>query len=140
MDNATQLVGTWKLVSWTVMIGNGSVSFPYGKNPVGYLTYTSDGHMSAEIMNSDREQSNPSLHAELACSQTIPDADKVHAYNTYLSYCGRYTVDGETVTHHVNASLIPSWDKTEQHRPFRLAEGRLTIGDPASQILVWERA
>ena len=140
MNTATQLVGTWKLVSWTIKDDNGLDYFPYGKNPVGYLTYTSDGYMSAEIMDSDRKQSNPSLHAELACTQTIPDDDRVHAYNTYLSYCGRYTIDGGTVTHHVNASLIPSWDKTDQHRPFRIAEERLIIGDPASQLLVWERA
>jgi hypothetical protein len=95
--------------------------------------------MSAEIMDPDRRQSDPHFPLETASAQTLPDADRARAYSTYVSYCGTYTVEGDTVTHHVRAALIPSWTGSDQRRRFRLDEGRLIIG-AGGHRLVWERA
>ena len=95
--------------------------------------------MSAEIMAPDRQQSDPNVPLELATAQTLPEPDRARAYSTYVSYCGTYTVEGSTVTHHVKAGLIPSWTGSEQARPFRFDHGRLIIGEGA-QKLTWERA
>jgi len=43
---------------------------------VGYLIYTADGYMSAEIMDPDRRQSNPDFPLEMAAAQTLPDSDR----------------------------------------------------------------
>ncbi len=61
----------------------------------------------------------------------VKDLDRARAYNTYLSYCGTYTVEGNTVTHHVKAGLIPSRTGSDQ--------GRLIIGTAGIQKLIWER-
>jgi hypothetical protein len=139
MSDANPFIGTWKLVSWEVTQPDGTIRFPYGKEVIGYLVYTADGYMSAQIMDPDRRQSNPQFPLELATAQTLPDADRARAYSTYLSYCGTYTVKGNTVTHHVKAGLIPSWTGSEQPRPFRFEDGRLVIG-VGHQKLTWERA
>ncbi len=133
------LVGTWKLVSWEVTQPNSTIHYPYGKDVIGYLTYTADGYMSAEIMDPDRQQSDPNFRLETATAQTLPDADRARAYSSYLSYCGTYTVEGGVVTHHVKAGLIPSWTGSEQVRPYRFEHGRLII-EVGHQRLTWERA
>ncbi len=139
MTSLNPFVGTWKLVSWEVIQPDGTIHYPYGKDVVGYLIYTADGYMSAEIMNPDRQQSNPSFPLEIAAAQTLPDPDRARAYSTYLSYCGTYTVEGNTMTHHVKAGLIPSWTGSEQVRHFKFDQGRLILG-LGNQKLIWERA
>ncbi len=139
MPDSNSFVGTWKLVSWEVRQPDGTLHHPYGRDVVGYLTYTAEGYMSAEIMDPDRQQSHPGFPLELATSQTLPDPDRARAYSTYVSYCGTYTVEGNTVTHHVKAGLIPSWTGSEQPRLFRFDGGRLILG-AGNQKLIWERA
>ncbi len=139
MKKSNPLVGTWKLISWEVRQPDGTIHHMYGKDVVGYLIYTADGYMSAEIMDPDRRQSDPSFPLEFAGSQTLPDADRTRAYSTYLSYCGTYTVEDTRVIHHVKVGLIPSWTRSEQVRPFRFDGGRLII-ERDVQKLIWERA
>ena len=139
MSVSNSFVGTWKLVAWEVTQPDGTVHHQYGKDVVGYLIYTADGYMSAEIMDLDRQQSDPYFPLEIAAAQTLPDPDRARAYSTYLSYCGTYTVEGDTVTHHVKVGLIPSWTGSEQPRHFRFEHGCLIIGE-GTQKLIWERA
>ena len=139
MADSNPFVGTWKLTSWEVTERDGTIRYPYGKSVVGYLIYTADGYMSAEIMDPDRQQSDPDFPLEIAALQTLSDPDRARAYSTYLSYCGTYTVEGDTVTHHVKAGLIPSWTGSEQPRRFRFDQGLLIIGS-GTQKLTWERA
>jgi len=139
MTDSNPFVGTWKLISWEVTQPDGTIYYLYGKDVVGYLIYTADGYMSSEIMDPDRQQSDPYFPLETAAAQTLPDPDRARAYSTYLSYCGTYTVEGNTETHHVKAGLIPSWTSSEQARPFRFDHGRLII-ERGGQKLTWERA
>ena len=139
MKDPSPFVGTWKLASWEVRQPDGTVHYLYGRNVVGYLIYTADGYMSAEIMDPDRQQSDPDFPLEVAGAQTLGDEDRARAYGTYLSYCGTYTVEGDTVTHHVKAGLIPSWTGSEQRRQCRFEQGRLIIGRGPHE-LTWERA
>jgi len=139
MSDSNPFVGTWKLVSWEVTQPDGTIHDPYGKNVVGYLTYTADGYMSAEIMDPNRRQSNPKFPLEMAATQTLSDPDRARAYSTYLSYCGTYTMEGDTVIHHVRAGLIPSWTGSEQVRHFKFDHNRLIL-EGGNQKLIWERA
>jgi len=139
MTDSNPLIGAWKLISWQVMQSDGRIQYPYGKDVVGYLIYTADGYMSAQIMDPDRQQSDPSFPLEPAAAQTLPEPDRVRAYSTYLAYCGTYTIKGNTVTHHVKVGLVPSWTGSEQVRPFRFEQGRLII-EPGNDKLIWERA
>lgn len=139
MANPTSLVGTWRLRSWTIARPDGTLHHPYGQNVVGYLTYTTDGTMSAEIMDPDRLQSDPHFPLQPASDQTLSAPDRARAYSTYLSYCGTFTVEGDVVTHHVKAGLVPAWTGSDQVRHFRLENGTLVIAS-GGQTLVWERA
>jgi len=137
MADSNPFVGTWKLVSWEIRQPDGTIHYLYGKDVVGYLIYMADGYVSSEIMDPDRQQSDPNFPLENAAAQTLPDPDRARAYSTYVSYCGTYTVDGDTVTHHVKAGLIPSWTGSEQVRHFKFDQGRLII-ERGNQKLTWE--
>ncbi len=139
MPEFSPFVGTWKLVSWEVTQPDGTIHYPYGRDVVGYLIYTADGYVSAEIMDPDRRQSDSHFPLEMAAAQTLPDSDRARAYSTYVSYCGTYSVEGDTLVHHVKAGLIPSWTGSAQPRPFKFDHGRLIIG-AGYQKLIWERA
>ena len=47
-------VGTWRLVSYIYEYENGDVTYPYGKDASGYITYGADGYMSVALMSSNR--------------------------------------------------------------------------------------
>jgi hypothetical protein len=140
MENNNPFIGTWKLISWENTGPDGEVTFPYGKHPVGYLLYTENGHMAAEIMDPDRHQHDAGFAVEPAFAQTLADEDRLAAYNTYLSYCGTYSycIEDGVMIHHVKAGLIPSWVGNDQHRHFTLKDGKLYLGDKRAQ-LIWER-
>ena len=139
MTESNPFIGTWKLVSWELTQPDGTIRYLYGKDVVGYLMYTADGYMSAQIMDPDRQQSDPNFPLETAEAQTLPDPDRARAYSTYVAYCGTYTVEGDKVIHHVKAGLIPSWTGSDQRRRFRFELGRLIIGS-GKHKLTWERA
>ena len=48
------LVGSWKLISLESRDANGSISYPWGKDALGYLMYNADGYMSVTVMSSKR--------------------------------------------------------------------------------------
>ncbi len=40
------LIGTWRLISWeNRSVVDGQVSYPLGKDAVGYIVYNQDGYM-----------------------------------------------------------------------------------------------
>jgi hypothetical protein len=52
---------------------------------------------------------------------------KVRAFASYFSYGGRYSVDGDTITHHVLFCLSPNWVGTPQVRRFALGPESATL-------------
>ena len=135
------LIGTWKLVSWENRSLDGQVTYPLGEDAVGYISYTQDGYVFVSMMRSDRTQftSGDLLGASAQ--------EKVHAAETYVTYCGRYDFRGNTVVHHVELSLFPNWVGVDQERLVEIAGNRLTVstrtmlleGIQRSGHLVWER-
>jgi hypothetical protein len=71
------------------------------------------------------------------------------AYESYLAYCGKYSVDvaAGTVTHHISACTIPNWTGIDMIRYFTLEDNRLTLNSPPlllgggvrRGLLIWER-
>ena len=145
---ADSFVGTWRLVSWEQADASGEAIYPYGEVPEGQLVYTSEGQMSAHLMNPG---------ASLA-DATASGAEEIigQAMRGYFAYYGTYTVDASagTVTHRVRGSLAPTWIGTDQVRAFEFLDGnRLQLsaalreddnvaratGTRGRQVLVWER-
>ena len=77
------LIGTWKLLSWENRAADGRVTYPLGKDAVGYIIHTGDGYMSVAIMNPHRTGfSSEDLLGGSA-------AEKARSAETYVSSCGR---------------------------------------------------
>jgi hypothetical protein len=135
-------VGAWRLVSCEYRSMAGEVINPFGENPFGYLLYTEDGYMSATIMSPDR----PNFSSEDIRGGT--SEEKAVAYDTYLSYAGRYEIRGEKVIHHAEVSLTPNQTGKPQERFWEFEGDRLSlrtapillVGALRTARLVWERA
>lgn len=106
------LVGTWRLVDWTVSIGNRIVK-PFGGKSTGLLTYTSDGRMTASLMKKGRESIGTTSFAEATSRQ------RAAASTGYISYAGSYHIAGDLVHHQVELSLFPDWEGDVQTRQIR---------------------
>ena len=139
--DSDSFVGTWKLVSYEVRSADGKVIYPWGKKPEGRLMYASDGHVSVARMAPDR----PKFEARELKFGT-PE-EKVAAVDKYISYAGRYEVQGDKVVHHVEVCLFPNWVGKDQKRNFRFDGNRLYLStdpDPRDEkhktgYLIWER-
>jgi Lipocalin-like domain len=138
-----KLVGTWVLVSARNRMKDGSERFypDLGAHGKGYLVYTADGHMCAQLMNPDRpkwkEFDKPT------------EAEKISAIDGFSAYCGRYEVDEEqgTLVHLPELAWSPNYVGTRQLRPYTLQDGLLTFaGKPLdepeveSYSITWRRA
>jgi hypothetical protein len=136
------LIGTWRLVSWeNRSVVDGEVSYPLGKDAVGYIMYSQNGYMSVAIMRSDR--------AKFAAGDLLRASveERAQAAGTYVSYCGRYEFRGDTVVHRVELSLFPNWIGVEQERLVEVTGERLMLstrpillgGVQRTAHLIWER-
>ena len=140
--SSNPLIGTWRLISWeTRSVDGQKVSYPLGKDAVGYIMYDPDGYMFVAIERPNR--------AKFAAGDLLGGTteEKVQAASTYVSYCGQYEFQGDTVVHHVELSLFPNWVGSDQERLVELRGNRLTLstrpillGDILQTAhLIWER-
>ena len=136
------LVGTWRLLSWEIRSVDGQkISYPLGKDAVGYIIYTQDGYMSVAISRPNRQ--------EFGTGDLLGGSaeEKAQAASTYVSYCGRYEFHGDTVSHYVEVSLFPNWVGVEQERLVAFKGNRLSLstrpmllgGIQQTAHLIWER-
>ena len=122
-----RLVGAWELVDVVEVPEDGSaVRRPFGERPAGFILYTPDGYMSAQIMRRDRPAAAGAwtdLTAE-ECGQQAKG---------YLAYSGPYTVDEETgaLTHTMAVSLFPGWLGQTQPRVAHLEGDALELSSAA---------
>lgn len=126
IKSANKLAGTWRLVEAVDLDSATSRwTYPYGKNPKGFFTYTRSGIVNLNI----------STDAPIRISE---DSAKNYSINleNWLGhyaggYFGTYTVDPDksVVTHHVQGGSIPWYNDTDQPRPFTLKGDTLILGD-----------
>jgi hypothetical protein len=122
---ARHLEGSWRLLSFALRSPDGALSYPYGKDAVGKLTYTRDGNQWATV-------------ARRGVSKNLPDA---------LWYTGSFDINlkRREIVHHVQYSSISAWEGTDLVRGFKLRDGRLTLTiappSPGGQtgVLKWKR-
>lgn len=141
LDELHALVGAWRLMSWENRAEDGQISHPMGSNPVGYLIYTPDSAFSVMISRQGRR----SFDVGDLLGGTV--AEKVHAVESFVAYGGRYTLEGDRVTHHVELSLFPNWVGTDQQRMVELTGDQLVLsagplllaGKEQTARLVWAR-
>jgi hypothetical protein len=119
------VVGAWELVSFVTRdTATGEERHPLGTAPRGQILYTDDGHMSAQLAESDTAG--------------------------YVAYGGRFSV-GEatsTVHHDVTMSMMPELLARPQFRQAGVDGDHLTLsatttddaGATTHSTLVWRRA
>lgn len=142
-QSSKTLVGTWKLESATITTDTGEVRNSWGAHPIGFITYTEDGRMSAILTVDNRKP--------LSVSDFIsaPADERAEAFATMNAYAGRYTFTGEEAIHHVEAASMPNDVGTDLKRLVKLEGDQLTllVAKPylrggmmvRSQQLVWKR-
>ena len=142
MSAKKPLVGTWQLLSWENVDGKGNITYPFGKDAVGYVLYSEDGYMSTTLMTANR----PNFDTDDVLGGTTEE--RARAEETYVAYCGEYEINGNKVIHHIKASLFPNWVGVDQERFFEFTDERLTLSTPPILIdgklqkayLIWKRA
>src|SRR5262245_5910127 len=138
---ANPLVGTWRLVSVENRDTDGRVTYPFGRKPVGFITYTADGHMAVNFGRADR------AHLPVDDWLAASDTEIAAAAREYTAYCGTYEYRDGTVVHRVTLSLRPNWIGGEQVRLVALNGDTVTLSTLPRSIggrqqvasLVWQR-
>ena len=140
-DIARQLVGTWRLVSWTQRLADGT-SRPDPRN-VGYIIYTDAGYMCYSSMAADRphwaSDNNPT-GAEAVATMGVP----------FNAYCARVEVHADEgfVLHHVEVDKSPNMIGRVRKRWFTFqGPDRVALRMDPSELappvvestLLWER-
>ena len=120
------LVGTWKLVSAEDTTDKGVKKDAFGKDPVGFLTYTADGRMMAIISNGGRKS------LSVPDSIAAPSEERAAAFSTFGAYAGRYTLTGDRVVHHVEVASLQNRVGTDLTRTIvKLEQNRLILRTPS---------
>lgn len=140
MAAAKQLLGVWRLVSWTQSGVDGSTR--PGLTDVGNLIYTDANRMCAVMMDSKRPRWTPGPPASVD--------QAVARFSGFISYCARVEVHAREgfVLHHVDLERSPNIVGTIRKRWFSFdGPNRLTLRIDAAELgptvkdstLVWER-
>jgi hypothetical protein len=132
-----QLVGTWKLVSASSSTAAGERSEPYGLSPVGFLTY-GGGRVTAMISYGGRKPLSVG-------AGTVEE--QAEAFKTFLAYTGRYTLNGDQVTHHVEVSSIQNYVGRDLVRIVKFQGDQIVLVTPPTRVngkvqtleLTWQR-
>jgi hypothetical protein len=136
-----RLVGTWKLVSALSTTSKGEPSEPpYGPSPVGFLTYTGEGRVTALISYGGRKPLSGGGGARAQEEQS-------EAFKTFLAYAGRYTLSGDNVTHHIEISSIQNYVDRDLVRSVKFQGDQLILVTPPTPVngkvqiieLTWQR-
>lgn len=126
-----RFLGTWRLVSQVTHRADGTTVYPRGEDAIGILMYDASGNMAVQLMRAG------GTSARLGSFDT--------ALNDFLAYFGTYSVDVETVTHHVQGCSYARWLGIEQVRHYKFDEqgDRLTLTvegkDKERYVLIWQR-
>jgi hypothetical protein len=137
-----QIVGTWSLVSIRYVRPDGSAVEPFGPNVKGMLFFDGTRFATQAIAaNLPKFASNNRMIGTLQEYEAISQG--------VVAYFGTYTVHeaDRIFTLHIERSLFPNWEATDQQRKFEFVGDELrysaanSTANPAEAAqLVWKRA
>jgi hypothetical protein len=137
-----RLVGTWKLVSTEETLKDGTTRpySEYGTNGKGFLMYSRDGYMCADLINPDRPKWADPAHPTVE--------EKSAAAEHSFAYCGRYEIDVKKnqIVHLPEVATDMGYVGSRQIRPYKFEDARLVLsGDETEKPgvrrwkIVWEK-
>jgi Lipocalin-like domain len=143
------LIGIWNLISAIAIYSDGTTdSEVYGANPTGYITYTAEGQMMVMFSRSNRPSFSQDVRSPFSEEMSaVPIEELAQAFTSFNAYAGTYTLNGNTVSHHLTLASIPNRVGTTLIRTFTISGDRITlrtpetINDGVEMVfeLVWER-
>jgi len=120
---------------------DGQLTYPFGPDAVGYYIFSESGYMSVSLMPSNRRK--------FAAGDIMGGSteEKVAAAETYISYSGKYEIQGDKLVVHAEVGFFPNWMGVDQVRILKLAGNSLSLSTPPllargvqqTAHLVWER-
>ncbi|HJU32094.1 MAG TPA: lipocalin-like domain-containing protein [Hyphomicrobiaceae bacterium] len=133
----SQLVGSWKLVSYQLILDSDPPKDQLGKEPKGELILTNDGRVITILASDTR-----------APAKT--DQERSELFKSMIAYAGKYRIEGKEIITTVEVSWNEAWNGTDQRRLWRIEDGKLFIesvpqpstlfpGKTAVGRSVWER-
>jgi Lipocalin-like domain len=134
-----KLLGTWKLVSASSTTSSGERGeTPYGPDPVGFLSYTGDGRVTAMISYGGRKPLSFG-------GGTLEE--QAEGFKTFLAYAGRYSLSDDKVTHHIEISSIQNYVGRDLVRSVQFQGDQITLITPPTRMngkiqtveLIWQR-
>ncbi len=138
----SQLVGTWRFVSSTQRLADGTTrpDPQTGPKGIGYLIYTRTGQVCVVVGNSERQR----WHSP----QAPADGEVRNAFDGLTAYAGTFQVNESerSVVHHIEIDRVPNYIGAERKRFCSVAGNRLTLraAPPLPTgvqewTIVWER-
>jgi Lipocalin-like domain len=133
-----QLVGTWKLVSASSVTPKGERNeAAYGVGPAGVLAYSEEGRVTSVIAYGGRKLLSVGAKVE----------DQAEAFNTFIAYTGRYTLNDDRVVHHIEISSIQNYVGKDLVRNLQYQGDELVLTTPPTMVngkiqsiaLTWQR-
>jgi Lipocalin-like domain len=127
-DMARQLVGSWKLSSWTIQVIGGEATEPFGPNPKGRAVFTADGYVAFVIVAANRK---PATNNE----------ESATLLKSLLAYTGKFMIEGDKFTTKVDISGNELLTGQDQVRFFKFEGDKLIIrtAEQASSVLPGKR-
>lgn len=119
-QSASDLVGTWQLVSAVNTAKDGAKSDVFGAEPKGMMIFDANGHFVQVLTRSGL----PKFAADNRLQGT-PDENKAIVQGS-ISLYGTYTVADKVLVLHVESGTWPSWTGTDQKRPLTFSGDQLT--------------
>jgi hypothetical protein len=128
-NGSERLIGTWKLVSASSTDASGQpLEPPYGTNPVGFLTYTEDGRVTALISYGGRKP------LSIGTKPPALVEEQAEAFKTFLAYGGRYELSGDKVIHSIEISSIQNYVNKELVRTVRFQANHIVLVTPPTMV------
>lgn len=108
-----QLLGSWRMISWTRMLsGTGEESDALGPDPIGYINYAPDGRVMVLVLRKDRPK---------PASIVPSESEKVGLYDTMAASLELHALHG-TCSLTPGRARIPCWVCSSHWRPCWRAE------------------
>ena len=113
-DDADDLVGVWKLQTFSLQVADEAPKEVLGPHPIGYLIFTAEGRMMTILTRADRKAAT-TMEERAALLQSM------------IGYTGRYTVEHDRITTKPDIAWNEIYSGTEQVRYYTLTGDHLAI-------------
>lgn len=138
---AGPIIGSWALLSMeTEDMETGQKNNLLGAHPSGSLSYGPDCRMSAILVKESRAP---------PAALMATDSESIQLYRGLIAYAGTYSIDGNKISHQIEASWNQAWSGTTQVHQFRIDGKSLFIrtgpsnspitGRQSSTVLIWTK-